>query len=118
MTIAAGMPVLANLPYMSSPGVIDGALDRVQHVEAVGEVAEAVPLGVRLAFIIQSALVPMPSAASLSGPQTLNHQSLPNSPSTLRIARRKSSDSAMLSSTSARAAGRLHHCRRDVARWR
>ncbi len=43
----------------------------------------------------------MPSPASLSGPQTLNHQSLPNSLSTLRIARRKSSASVMLSSTSA-----------------
>ena len=41
----------------------------------------------------------------LSGPQTLNHQSLPYSLSTLRIARRKSSDSEMLSSTSARPPG-------------
>ena len=43
----------------------------------------------------------MPSADSRSGPQTLNHQSLPHSSSTLRIARRKSSASLSDSSTSA-----------------
>ncbi len=43
----------------------------------------------------------MPSSASFSGPHTLNHQSLPNSSSTLRMARRKSSASRIDSSTSA-----------------
>ena len=43
----------------------------------------------------------MPSSASFSGPQTLNHQSSSNSSSILRIARRKSSASFRLSSTSA-----------------
>jgi hypothetical protein len=43
----------------------------------------------------------MPSVATLSGPQTLNHQSLPHSWSTFRIARRKSSASRIDSSTSA-----------------
>ena len=47
----------------------------------------------------------MPSTASFSGPQTLNHQSLPYSRSTFLIARRKSSDSEMLSSTRARPPG-------------
>ena len=52
--------------------------------------------------MIQSSARPMPSSTSLSGPQTLNHQSsLPYSSSTLRMARRKSSASRMLSSTSA-----------------
>ena len=49
----------------------------------------------------QSSRLPMPSGASRSGPQTLNHQSLPHSSSTLRIARRKSSASMIDSSTSA-----------------
>ena len=43
----------------------------------------------------------MPSSDRPSGPQTLNHQSLPHSLSTLRMARRKSSASAIDSSTSA-----------------
>ena len=43
----------------------------------------------------------MPPSASSCGPQTWNHQSLPNSASTLRIARRNSSDSKIDSSTSA-----------------
>ena len=43
----------------------------------------------------------MPSAERRSGPQTLNHQSLPHSSSTLRMARRKSSASISDSSTSA-----------------
>ena len=83
MTIAAGMPVLANLPDMSRPGD-HGALDRVEQVEAVGEVAEAVPLGVRLRASSRRSCRSLGS--ELSGPHTLNHQSLPNSPSTFRIA--------------------------------
>jgi len=52
--------------------------------------------------MIQSSARPMPSSAIFSGPQTLNHQSsLPNSRSTLRIARRKFSASRIDSSTSA-----------------
>ena len=52
-------------------------------------------------LMIQSSAMPMPSSTSLSGPQTLNHQSAPYSSSILRIARLKSSASAMLSSTNA-----------------
>ncbi len=43
----------------------------------------------------------MPSSANSSGPHTLKNQSSPYSSSTLRIARRKSSASAIDSSTSA-----------------
>ena len=43
----------------------------------------------------------LPSGGIFSGPQTLNHQSLPYSVSTFLMARRKSSDSSMLSSTRA-----------------
>ena len=50
--------------------------------------------------MIQSLARPTPCSAISSGPHTLNHQSpLPKSASTLRMARRKSSASAMLSST-------------------
>ncbi len=53
-------------------------------------------------LMIQSSARPTPSSAILSGPHTLNHQSpRPKSASTLRMARRKSSASAMLSSTMA-----------------
>ena len=59
------------------------------------------PCHLSLARSSQSSRLPMPSGASRSGPQTLNHQSLPHSSSTLRIARRKSSASMIDSSTSA-----------------
>ena len=59
------------------------------------------PCHLSSARIIQSSRLPMPSSASVSGPQTLNHQSSPYSSSTLRIARRKSSASMIDSSTSA-----------------
>ena len=52
-------------------------------------------------LMIQSSERPTPSSTKASGPQTLNHQSLPYSSSTLRMARLKSSASAMLSSTKA-----------------
>jgi hypothetical protein len=89
---------LAELAVQRQARVDDGGLDRVQHVEArPGCRSRASVLGLE----IQSSRSPMPSSASSSGPQTLNHQSLPNSWSTLRMARRKSSASRMLSSTSA-----------------
>ena len=59
------------------------------------------PCQLSLALSTQSSREPMPSVASLSGPQTLNHQSLPHSSSTFRMARRKSSASEIDSSTSA-----------------
>src|SRR5678816_3991826 len=99
VTIAAGMPLRANLPDMSSPGVINVHLIGSSRLKPSARSPK--PCHLAFALSIQSALAPTPLLASLSGPQTLNHQSLPYSPSTLRIARRKSSDSEMLSSTSA-----------------
>ena len=85
---------------MSSPGVMIVHLIGSSRLKPSARSPK--PCHFSPAFSTQSRLWPMPSAASLSGPQTLNHQSSsPNSLSTLRIARRKSSDSWMLSSTSA-----------------
>ena len=71
----AGMPVLANLPLMSSPGVI--TVDLIGSSMLKPASIGPKPCHFSLALSIQSAALPMPSAASLSGPQTLNHQSLP-----------------------------------------
>ena len=106
-------PCCANLPDTSSPGVITVALIGSRIVESRRQVAEAVPLLVGAQDPVFA--LAMPSGASRSGPQTLNHQSLPHSSSTLRIARRKSSASMIDFLDQRGAAGRLHHRRRDVA---
>src|SRR5690606_15936938 len=99
-TSAAGMPVSAKVPEISSPGVTMVALmgSSILNPSASGPK----PCHSSSAFNIQSSRSPMPSPTRRSGPHTLNHQSfLPYSDSTLRMARLKSSASLMLSSTSA-----------------
>src|SRR6476646_6177964 len=96
------MPVLANLPFRSRPGVTTVHLMGSSMLNPSARLPKPCHLAVRASpLMIQSSARPMPSSASLSGPQTLNHQSLPYSWSTLRIARRKSSASRIDSSTSA-----------------
>jgi hypothetical protein len=104
----AGMPVLANLPFRSRPGVTMVDLIGSSMLKPVGHLAESrASCCTFLALRGFAALDdPVVGAADtlfdqLFGPQTLNHQSSPYSSSTLRMARRKSSASAMLSSTSA-----------------
>ena len=99
VTIAAGMPDSSKLPLRLSPGVIMVALIGSSMLKPDTSLPK--PCHLSPVFSTQSSREPMPSSARLSGPHTLNHQSLPNSSSTLRIARRKSIASAMLSSTSA-----------------
>src|SRR5262245_46671164 len=99
VTIAAGMPVLANLPVTSSPGVTIVLLIGSSMLKPGAKSPK--PCHFSLAVSIQSSRLPMPSVASLGGPQTWNHQSRPQSLSILRIARRNSIDSSMLSSTNA-----------------
>jgi hypothetical protein len=77
----------------------DGGLDRVEQVEAFGQLRRSRASARRAQHPVLA--LPMPSSARSSGPQTLNHQSAPHSSSTLRMARRKSSASAIDSSTSA-----------------
>ncbi len=102
------MPVLSNSPLRFSPGVT--MVDLIGSSMLKPSASEPNPCHLlALCFLplpslrmIQSSARPMPSSTSLSGPQTLNHQSsLPNSSSIWRMARRKSSASRMLSSTSA-----------------
>ena len=99
VTIDAGIPVFANLPETSRPGVITVALIGSRIVKPGAMLPK--PCHFSFARSIHASREPMPSSASLSGPQTLNHQSLPHSSSTLRMARRKSSASMIDSSTSA-----------------
>ena len=99
VTIDAGIPVLANLPETSSPGVISVALIGSSMLKPGARLPK--PCHFALAFSSQSSRSPIPSSASFSGPQTLNHQSLPHSSSTFRIARRKFRASVIDSSTSA-----------------
>ena len=93
------MPLLANLPDTSSPGVMTVALIGSSMLNPGASSPK--PCHFSFALSIQSSRLPMPSAARLEGPHTLNHQSLPHSSSTLRMARRKSSASMIDSSTSA-----------------
>ena len=72
--MAAGMPVLANLPDMSSPGVMIVHLIGSSRLKPSARSPK--PCHLSPALSTQSSAWPMPSAASLSGPQTLNHQSL------------------------------------------
>ncbi len=74
VTMDAGMPVLANLPVTSSPGVMIVLLIGSSRLKPSARSPK--PCHFSPALSIQSALVPMPEAVSLSGPQTLNHQSL------------------------------------------
>src|SRR5450756_2441136 len=102
----AGIPVLANLPFKSMPGVTTVDLIGSSILKPAAILPNPCQLTPALALgdsplMIQSSARPMPSSTSLSGPHTLNHQSAPYSSSTLRMARRKSSASAILSSTSA-----------------
>ena len=105
---------LGELARHVQPRRDDGALDRVEQVEAFGQVAEAVPLVAGLQHpvaAVADALGGQLVGAPDGEPPVLS----PNSLSTLRMARRKSSDSGMLSSTSAGPPGRFHHRRRHVA---
>ena len=114
VTIDAGMPVLANLPETSRPGRDHGALDRVEHVEARRQVAEAVPALVGLehpvvaladAFrgeLLRTPDLEPPVLAALV--VDLAH----GAPEVERL------DDRFLDQRGA--AGRLHHRRRDVAR--
>ena len=98
----AGMPVLSNLPFRFMPGVTMVDLIGSSMLKPSARLPKPCHLAVRASpLMIQSSARPMPSSTSLSGPQTLNHQSLPYSSSTLRMARRKSSASRIDSSTSA-----------------
>ena len=99
VTIAAGMPLSSKLPFRFKPGVMTVALIGSSMLKPAANLPN--PCHLSPTFSIQSSREPMPSSAMFSGPQTLNHQSWPNSSSTLRIARRKSIASAMLSSTRA-----------------
>src|SRR5450756_2918989 len=102
----AGIPVLANLPFKSMPGVTTVDLIGSSILKPAAILPNPCQLTPALALgdsplMTQASARPMPSSTSLSGPHTLNHQSSPYSSSTLRMARRKSSASAILSSTSA-----------------
>ena len=98
----AGMPALSNLPSKSSPGVTMVALIGSSILKPSASLPKPCHLDVLpVPLITQLSARPMPSSTNSSGPQTLNHQSLPYSSSTLRMARLKSSASAMLSSTKA-----------------
>ncbi|MNT19821.1 hypothetical protein D3C72_1550990 [compost metagenome] len=103
VTMAAGMPRSLNSPSTSRPGVMMVALIGSSRLKPSARSPK--PCQRSLALSIHSSRSPMPSSISASGPHTLNHQSpfLPSSysPSTLRMARRKSIASWMLSSTSA-----------------
>ncbi|MCY1521938.1 hypothetical protein D9M68_567770 [compost metagenome] len=99
-TRAAGMPVSPKLPDMSRPGVMTVALIGSNMLKPSARSPK--PCQWSSDSRIHSSRLPMPSGTRRFGPQTLNHQSfLPNSDSTLRMARRKSMASRMLSSTSA-----------------
>jgi len=97
--MAAGMPVSAKSPSTSRPGVITVALIGSSMLKPGARSPN--PCQRSPARSTQSSRSPTPSSAKLSGPHTLNHQSAPNSSSTLRMARRKSSASLIDSSTSA-----------------
>ena len=99
MTIDAGMPGSAKSPSTSRPGVSTVALIGSSMLKPSARSPK--PCQRSFDLSIQSSRLPMPSAASRSGPQTLNHHESPYSSSTLRIARRKSSASMIDSSTSA-----------------
>lgn len=108
VTMAAGMPDSLNLPSTSRPGVMMVALIGSSRLKSSARSPK--PCQRSLALSIQASRSSMPSSDRSFGPQTLNHQSSPRplppfvptySCSTLRMARRKSRASAMLSSTSA-----------------
>ncbi len=114
VTMAAGMPKSsAKSPSTSSPGVMTVALIGSSMLKPGADCRSRA--SVRPGLSIQSSRSPIPSSARSSGPQTLNHQSTPNSSSTLRMARRKSSASRIDSSTSAVPPGGFHHRRRHIA---
>ncbi|MBV6476100.1 MAG: hypothetical protein MOGDAGHF_01680 [Rhodocyclaceae bacterium] len=97
--MAAGMPQSAKSPPTSRPGVITVALIGSSMLKPGARSPK--PCQRSPGFNIQASRSSMPSSERSSGPHTLNHQSAPNSSSTLRMARRKSSASAMDSSTRA-----------------
>src|SRR5476651_2042235 len=99
VTMDAGMPVSPNLPSSERPGLTMVALIGSSMLKPGARSPK--PCQSSSARIIQSSREPMPSSANSSGPQTLNHQSLPHSLSIFFIARRKSSASMIDSSTSA-----------------
>ncbi|CFO30463.1 Uncharacterised protein [Bordetella pertussis] len=99
-TSAAGMPLSPKLPDMSRPGVMMVALIGSSMLKPGARSPK--PCQWSPDSSTQSSRWPMPSGARRLGPHTLNHQSsLPNSEATLRMARRKSMASRMLSSTRA-----------------
>ena len=100
VTIAAGIPMSsAKSPPTSNPGVIIVAFIG----SSILNPSETSPKPCQRssAFNIHESRSSMPSSDKSSGPQTLNHQSLPHSSSIFRIARRKSNASAIDSSTNA-----------------
>jgi hypothetical protein len=97
--IRAGMPQSPKLPSTDKPGLMMVALIGSSMLKL--SAMSPKPCHFSLELRIQSSCEPMPSSQSLSGPQTWNHQSAPQSASTLRMARRKSRASAMDSSTKA-----------------
>ncbi len=73
VTIDAGMPVSANLPDMSRPGVMIVHLIGSSRLKPSAKSPK--PCHLSPALSTHSSLFGMPSLAILSGPQTLNHQS-------------------------------------------
>ena len=114
MTIAAGIPVLANLPDMSSPGVIRVHLIGSSRLKPSARSPK--PCHLALALSIQSALVPMPFGGELVRAPDLEPPVLAvlavdlahRAPEVERLG------DALLDQRLA--AGRFHHRRRDVAR--
>src|SRR3546814_1954491 len=95
VTSAAGIPVSANVPEISSPGVTMVALIGSSILNPSARSPK--PCHSSPDSSNQSSRKPMPSPTRRLGHHTLNHQSfLPHSDSTLRIERRKSIDSRML----------------------
>ena len=96
----AGMPNLSsNSPSTFNPGVM--------MVDLIGsnilKFLDSFPKPCHFSFClrIQASLFSKPSSDRFFGPQTLNHQSCPHSSSTFLMARLKSSDSRIDSSTNA-----------------
>ena len=110
VTILAGIPVVANLPSRSRPGVTIVALigSNILKPSATPPKPCQFKLSTSASFSpfkCQFLESPMPSSTTISGPHTLNHHSSPYSSSILLMALRKSRASSKLSSTKAVPAG-------------
>ena len=114
VTIAAGMPVLANLPDHVQPRRDHRGLDRVEHVETRREIAEAVPAFVRAqhpVVAVADALVGQLLRPPHLEPPVLAEFGVDLAHGAAEIERFQ--DRFL---DQRRAAGRLHHRRRHVAR--